>query len=146
MQATVVSRIHITADQQVVFEYLSNPKLHSLWNPHLRRITAKKKLQLGSTYTTDSMVLNIKLPAKIVVTKYDEPCEIEFTNNSGTFRWRVNYRAKPNGGESLVVCTTTVTTDSKAHIFTIPVMKRLARHELQADMRALKIAAEHRMR
>lgn len=143
MQATIVSRIRIAADQGSVFEYLSNLKLHTLWNPHLRRVSSSRKLRLGSTYKTDSMVLNIKLPAINKVTKFDNPSEIEFTNKTGTFHWRVNYRTTPKNGELLVVCTTTVSTDSKAYVFTIPILKRLARYELQSDMRALKVAVEN---
>jgi hypothetical protein len=43
------------------------------------------------------------------------------------------------------VCATTVSSDNKAFAFAAPVLKALARRELQTDMQALKLAVEHHL-
>ncbi|HSW80566.1 MAG TPA: SRPBCC family protein [Candidatus Saccharimonadales bacterium] len=145
MKATFITRVRIAANQELVYEYLTNLKYHQLWNPQTRKISAKCKLQLGSTFTTMSIVLGIKIYAKNIVTKLIEQEEFEIKNVTGTVHYVANFKLKKWLGKTLVVSTTTVYTDSKAFVFTVPIMKRLARRELQTDMQALKIAVENRL-
>lgn len=145
MKTTIVSRIQISADQKVVFEYLSHLKYHTLWNPHLRKISSGQRLKLGSRYTTESFILNIRLPAHNTVTKFSEPNEMEIENTVGVLNWRINYKLKPNGKSVLVVCSSIVSTESKGFVFTAPILKQLARRELQTDLQSLKIAVENKL-
>ncbi|HSW80567.1 MAG TPA: SRPBCC family protein [Candidatus Saccharimonadales bacterium] len=145
MKTTVVSRIQIAADQEVVFEYLSHLKYHTLWNPHIRKISSKRKLKLGSKYKTESFILGIHLPASNTVTILEEPSELEVENIVGVLNWRVNFKLKKNGGTVLVICSSVVSTNSKGFIFTAPILKQLARRELQTDLQSLKIAVENKL-
>lgn len=54
-----------------------------------------------------------------------------------------NFRLQGRGDSTLVTCSTTVTAASAAFAFTAPILKRLARRELQTDMQALKLAVEN---
>lgn len=146
MKATIVTRVTIDAERTLVFEYLTDLKYHYLWNPNLRKLTPKNKVQLGSTYHATSMVLRIKIVAKNVVTKFVENTEFEIQNTTGTVQYVVNFRLKPQAGKTVLIATTTLSTDSRAHIFTVPILKQLARLELQTDLQSLKIAVENRLR
>lgn len=145
MKATFITRVRIAANQELVYEYLINLKYHQLWNPQTRKISSKSKLQLGSKFSTTIIVLGIKIHAKNVVTKMTEPVEIEIKNVTGTVHYVANIKLRKWLGKTLVTSTTTVSTDSKAFVFTVPIMKRLARRELQTDMQALKVAVENRL-
>ncbi len=144
-KATVVSTIQIDADPDDIFKYLSHLKYHTLWNPHLRKISANHRLKLGSTYNTESLILNIRLPARNTVTKFSESNELEIENTIGTLRWKINFKLKPNGGTVLVICSGEVSAERKSFVFTAPILKQLARREMQTDLQSLKIAVEHNL-
>ena len=72
--------------------------------------------------------------------------EIELENNTGSVQYNVNYRLDPAKSKTLLTCTTTVSSDSNAFVFSTPlIMKLLAKHELQTDLKALKIAVEQKL-
>jgi hypothetical protein len=147
MQTAVITQATIHAKQAEVFKYLSDLKYHQLWNPQLLSISSSgKQLELGSEYKTQSQVLGVKIRARNVVTKFENLKELEISNNTGLVQYRANFklRAKKNG--TVLVCTTTVSTDSEAFAFAKPVLKLLARRELQSDMQALKLAVEHNLK
>ncbi len=145
MKATFVTKIRIAADQSLVFEYLTNLRYHQLWNPQIRSISSKGKLKLGSTYQTSSIVLGIKIHANNTVTKFVRPKEFELKNITGTVHFVANYRLKKHFGKTQIIATITLSTDSKAFVFTVPIMKQLAKRELRTDMDSLKVAVENRL-
>lgn len=145
MKATFITRVRIAADQDLVFEYLTHLKYHQLWNPQTRKVSSKSRLQLGSTFNTTLVILGIKIHARNVVTVLSEPREFEIKNVTGTVHYVSNIKLRKWLGKTLVISTTTVSTDSKAFVFTMPTMKRLARRELKTDMQALKVAVENRL-
>lgn len=145
MKATFVTKIRVAANQQLVFEYITNLKYHRLWNPQTRNISSKSKLRLGSKFRTTIVVLGIRLHANNIVTKLEAPVEFEMKNMTGTVHYIANMKLKQSFGKTLVTSTTTVSTDSKAFVFTLPIMKRLARRELKTDMESLKVAVENRL-
>lgn len=144
--ARVVTRVRIAANRAVVFTYLANLKYHLLWNPHIQSISSKEELQPGSRYQTTSMVLGVKIASDNVVTKLTVPEELEIENNTGTVRYNVNFRLQEQLDHTVVTCSTTVSADSKAFAFTLPILKRLAQRELQTDMQALKVAVENQLK
>ena len=145
MKATFITKVRIAADQQLVFEYLTDLKYHCLWNPQTRSISSKSKLQLNSRFKTTIIVLGIKIRATNLVTKFHAPSVFEIENTTGTVHYVASFRLRPSFGKTLVTSTTTVFTDSKAFVFTVPIMKRLARQELKTDMQSLKVAVENRL-
>lgn len=145
MNTTIVTRISIAASPAEVFEYLTNLEYHYLWNPQVHSISTKEQLKLGSEFETTSLVLGVKIKAKNVVTKFIPPKEIEMENNIGAVSYHASFRLAPKGKMTMVVLTTTVSTDSHAFAFTVPILKKLARRELQTDMQALKLAVENQL-
>jgi carbon monoxide dehydrogenase subunit G len=146
MQTQVVTQINIDAKPAAVFEYLTNLKLHHLWNPQVQSISSQGRLALGSEYETRSIVLGVRLKSKNVVTACVKPKELEITNDTGIVKYRARFALKTAGKRTVVSCTTEVSADGEAFAFAKPIMKLLARRELQADMQALKIAVEHQLR
>lgn len=146
MKTFVVTQITIASHPSKVFDYLMDLKYHHLWNPQLQSITPIKKLSLGEEYETSSMVLGIKIRAKNVVSKFVSMQELEIQNNTGLVKYRASFKVRPSGNESVVICKTIVSADGEAFAFAKPILKVLARRELQTDMQALKIAVENQLK
>jgi hypothetical protein len=145
MKATITTRVGIAANRTLVFEYLTNLKYHYLWNPHLRNISEHGALKLGSTYNSVSLILGIKIQGLNKVTKFEPLNELEIQNNIGAVHYRARYQITDKDKKTLVTCTTTVSTNGSAFVFTVPILKTLARRELQTDLQALKVAIENRL-
>ena len=146
MQARVVARTSIKASPSEVFDYLRDLNTHFLWNPPLISIKPITKLQLGSEYKSSSMILGVKVSGVNKVCKFLEDKELELENNTGILKYRVNYRLSTKEGKTQLVCTTEVSSDSNAFAFAKPVLKLLARRELQTDLKALTIAVENQLK
>jgi hypothetical protein len=138
-----VTRVSIAAQPAAIFEYLTDLKRHYLWNPQLQNISSTEALRLGSVYQTSSMVLGVKIASTNTVTRFSPLRELEIENNTGTVHYRAHFRLQPDGERTSIICSTTVSSKSGAFAFTAPILRRLARRELQTDMQALKIAVEH---
>lgn len=145
MTATVVSRITILAEPKDVFKYLADSSYHFLWNPHLHSLEPAGKLKSGSKYKTTSVLLGVRVSGKNSVTRCDADKELQIENVAGTIRYSVNYRLTKKERRTQVICTTEVTANSNAFTFTKPLLRLLARRELQSDLKALKIAVEHKL-
>ncbi len=143
MKVNVVTKVTITASPHEVYNYLSDLKYAHLWNPQIKVLSSRKPLQLNSTYETTSQILGVMIHAENVVTKYIPDEELQIENTTGTVHYMANFKLSslPRGATRLT-CTTTVSSESKSFAFTTPVLKLLARRELQSDLQALKIAAE----
>jgi len=146
MQATIKTQISIKAPPADVFEYLSILKYHPYWNPQVQSFSSTAALKLGSKYQTDSQVLGVKISSENEVTRFVSPKEIEITNGTGMVKYRANFQLRPKDGGTFLTLTTTVSTTSKAFAFAKPVLTSLARRELQSDLQALKLAAEHNLK
>ena len=133
----------IAAPPAAVFKYLTNLAYHYLWNPQIQYISDDGALHLGSTYQTTSLVLGVKLNSTNLVTKFIPSKEVEIENNTGTVHYCANFRLRPRHKQTIVTCHTIVSADSAAFAFAGPIMRRLARRELQTDMQALKLAVEN---
>ena len=145
MIASVIASICIEASPADSFHYLQELRYHLLWNPHLQSISSDQRLVLGKTYSTTSLLLGVKVRGKNIVTNLLKNTEIEFENRTGALHYVVNYKLQPDGEKTLVMCTTTVSSDAKAFGFTKPVLGLLAKRELRADLEALKIAVEQQL-
>jgi hypothetical protein len=143
MQARIATKININASPSEVFKYLAHLKYHHLWNPQVQSIIPIKSLALGSEYKTTSTVLGVKLTSKNIVTKFTKFKELEITNNIGLVKYEANFKLQDKTKCTIITCTTTVTSDNDAFAFAKPILKLLARRELQNDMQALKLAVEH---
>jgi uncharacterized protein YndB with AHSA1/START domain len=142
MEVRVVAKVTIAADRPSVFKYLTNLKYHFLWNPHLQSITRLKRLKPGATYESTSLLLGIRVQGTNRVAKFVPDREVELENNTGALHYQVNYQLTGIPRKTLLTCTTTVSSQSQAFAFTKPVLRLLARRELQSDLQALKIAVE----
>ena len=138
MQTTVVTRVRIGAKPEAVFEYLSNLKYHYLWNPQIYKISPLRRLKLGSVYNTESIVLGMTIQARNEVTSLTPQKELAIENNIGMVRYSAKFRLNPDKNSTKVTCSITVSASSKAAIFSLPILNRLARHELQTDMSSSK--------
>lgn len=146
MKANIVTQITVSAPIKEVFRYLTDLKYVRLWNPQVKHVSSKKVLKLHSTYKTVSEVLGITIEAENVVTKYARDAELQIENKTGTIRYTANFRLAPRDkGGVLLVCAATVASYNRAFAFTEPVLKLLARRELQTDLQALKIAVENQI-
>ncbi|CAN5149630.1 hypothetical protein BH09PAT3_BH09PAT3_2370 [soil metagenome] len=143
MKAHVITRITINSSAQDVFLYLTDLKYMHLWNPQVKELPAQKVLKLHSKYKTVSQVLGVKIEAANIVTRYDLNKELQIENETGTVSYIANFKLITHNDTVTLVCDTTVSSDSKAFAFTAPVLKLLARRELQTDLQALKIAVEN---
>jgi hypothetical protein len=145
MEVSVVTRVTINASSKEVFCYLSHLKYHYLWNPHLRKITPIVALKRGLRYEVESTLLGMKIGNINKVSKLTKNKEVEIMCQEGPVKYCVNYRLHPMGEKTQVLCTTDVTAASNYFSFAKPVLKSIARHELQTDMQALKLAVEHKL-
>jgi hypothetical protein len=146
MKVRITSQITIAAKPDYVFEYLKDLRYHYLWNPQIRMIEPEIKLKIGSIYKTTSVVLGKSIKATNTVTKFTDGRELELENNTGMVHYRANFRLTAKSSKTLVVCNTWVDSDNRAFAFARPVLEILARRELQSDLQALKIAAEHSLK
>ncbi|HSX45503.1 MAG TPA: SRPBCC family protein [Candidatus Saccharimonadia bacterium] len=145
MTVSVVSRISVEAKPRAIFKYLADSSYHFLWNPHLHSLEPANKLKLGSKYKTSSVLLGVRVSGKNAVTGFVADKELQIENVAGTISYIVNYKLHPQGEDTQVVCTTEVTADGNAFAFTKPLLRLLARRELQSDLKALKIAVENKL-
>ncbi len=146
MKTSVSTQITIKKSNHKVFTYLTDLHYVHLWNPQLRKVSDKKILKLGSSYTSESEILGVKISAINVITKFHEGNELQIENETGTVAYIANFKLKSvSPDETTVMLSTTVSSSSKAFAFTLPVLKVLARRELQTDLQALKIAVEHEL-
>lgn len=145
MQVRVTTQVTIIAQPTDVFAYLADLKRHFLWNPHLQSVSSSSFLQPGFTYKSSSLLLGIRVSGVNRVVKILPERRLEIENSTGTLRYKVSYELRRRQDKTRVTCTTQVVTDSQAFAFTAPVLKILARRELQADLQALKIAVEQRL-
>ena len=145
MKVNVVTKVIIASKPSDVFLYLSDLRYHYLWNPQTQSISSQKKLKLGATYKTVNLVLGVKIQSNNKVTKLVSNKELELENNTGLVHYRAHFWLKSVRGKTQLTCTTEVSADSNAFAFAAPVMKLLARRELQTDMQALKVAVEHKL-
>jgi hypothetical protein len=145
VQARVVTKVSIAAEPAAVFKYLTDLKYHYLWNPQLQSIEPITKLKEGSTYKTTSVVLGVRINAKNEVTKFVKDKELELINNTGMVKYRASFKLSPKPHKTEVACSIVVSSDSHAYAFATPVLKLLARRELQIDLQSLKLAVEHGM-
>ncbi len=145
MKVRVIAKITISANRSEVFKYLSNLKYHFLWNPHLRSITPQCNVKLGTTYESASLLLGVRIKALNIVTKLLQDKELELHNKTGTIQYAVNYKLQEINKKTKLICITSVSSENEAFAFTEPVLKLLARRELQSDLKALKIAVEQRL-
>ena len=142
MKANVVSRITIAASRAETFRYLADLKYLHLWNPHLRSVSPINKIKLGSRYKSLSVVLGVDVRGDNRVTKFIGGKELEIENSTGTLHYLVNYKLLNDRGRTKLVCSTAVSAKGDAFAFVAPVLKLLARRELQSDLQALKIVVE----
>ena len=126
--------------------YLTDLRYMHLWNPQVTSLSSRKLLKLGSTYQTTSHVLGITIESANKVTKYIKNKELQIENSTGLVHYSAHFKLSPTANKKvLLTCSTDVSSDSKAFAFSVPVLKLLARRELQSDLQALKIAVEKRM-
>ena len=97
---------------------------------------------MGTAYESESLILGVTIKGTNVVSKFDEDKEFELENQLGAISYRINFRLSRHNNKTKVACSTTLMPESKIFSYTIPLIKRLARRELQSDMQALKIAVE----
>jgi hypothetical protein len=145
MKARLKTRITINADAKAVFKYLGHTKYHSLWNPPIQSIRPLIQLQEGSVYTTESVVLGVRVKAENHVTGFVQDVMLEIQNSTGMVKYSANFRLQPADKGTLVTCTIVVATKSKAFAFAKPMMEHLAHRELRADLAALKQAVEQKL-
>jgi hypothetical protein len=115
------------------------------WNPKLDSVTPEAgQLKQGSSYESTSILLGVTVKASNVVTVCRPPHEIQIENTTGLLHYRANYTLSTEAGKTSLVCDTTVSADSRAFQLAKPMLKKVARAELQADLRALKQLAEQK--
>ena len=143
MKATVETQILIKARPPEVFKYLAHLKYHYLWNPQLRKISKSGRLKAGDTYTTESVVLGLKISATNTITVLKAPKELAMINPLGNLTYTAHFRLYPRGKKTLVKLGVSLAADKNFYMFTVPVLKQLALRELRTDLQALKIAVEN---
>jgi hypothetical protein len=146
VQVKLTSRVNIDASPKEVFVYLADPRRHHLWNPHLQSISAKEPFKKGTVYETVSLLLGVRLESTNTVTDYIKDVLLEIRNEKAALRFCVLYELERAGASTIVKCVTEVVSTSQAFAFTRPVLRMLARRELQSDLQALKIAVEQNLR
>jgi len=145
METRVVTRVTIKATPKAVYTYFEDTRKHYVWNPHLQRVIPEGRLKVGDFYSAESVVLGIRTVAKNQVVKLVRGKEFEVKNDTGLLHYCVNYTLVPKNISTIVICTTVVSADGKAFAFAKPVLQKMARHELQSDLKALKRAVEEGM-
>jgi len=144
MQTRVSSQVTIHDTPSRVFTYLTELKRHYLWNPHLKDVKPLIKVQADTIYRTRSWLFGIEVRGLNKIVNYVPNKELGIENDTGLLHYKVNYTLSRKGKNTVLECDTEVFADSKAWAFAKPVMKQLARRELQADLELLKIAVEQR--
>jgi len=145
MRARIVTEVNITSSPKEVFRYLENLEYHRLWNPHLVRIPPRKKLEVGSQYKAVSMMFGIEVRSNNVVSKLVPDKELQIENRTGTILYSVNYKLKKESPSVKLVCSTSVSSTAKVIGLSAPLLKVLAKRELESDLQALKVAVEQRL-
>lgn len=145
MEVSVVTRITIDAPPSEVFRYLTDLKLHYLWNPQLRKVSPLIMLSKGATYRSESTVLGVNLHGHIKVTRFTKDRELALNNEQGQVHYRVNFILQAVDRRTQVICKTTAITHNGYFAFAKPVLKLIARRELQSDLQGLKLAVEHHL-
>ena len=145
MKVRLTTQVTINASPKDVFKYLKDLHYHHLWNPQIRTIEPKIILKPGSVYKTTSVVLGKRLSAENTVIKFKEGQELALENTTGLVHYHAGFHLQSKGGKTLLICDTSVDSDSRAFAFAKPVLEVLARRELQSDLQALKIAVEHEL-
>ncbi len=146
MKASVAARLSIRASPAEVFVYFREVKLHPVWNPRLQTVSPLSKLKLGSTYNSESLLLGIKTSARNTVTKYVKDREIEIKNDTGILHYSANYKLVSIGSKTLVTCITEVSSDKDAFKLAKPMLKLLAKREVQTDLYLLRQAVEEKIK
>jgi hypothetical protein len=146
MKARVVTQISIAANRTEVFSYLTDLQYHELWNPHIRRLFPLIKLTLGTHYQTTSQMFGVTIQSQNYVTKLVKNRELEIQNDTGSLQYTIWYRLRADGtGSTLLICNTTVSSESKSFAFARPILKLLAQQELKVDLQLLKAAVEQQL-
>ncbi len=146
MKASVAARLSIRASPAEVFMYFREVKLHPTWNPKLQSVKPGSKLKLGSVYRSESMLFGIKTSASNTVTKYVKDREFEIKNDTGILHYSANYKIMPIGNKTLVTCTTEVSSDKDAFKLAKPMLKLIAKREIQTDLHLLRLAVEEKIK
>ena len=137
------SSVLIKASPEEVFSYIKDLKYHYLWNPRLRNLSSTDELKLGSSYESESVFIrDIKIVTKNEVTKYVPNKQIGLRNRYGMITYDAEINLRRRGRLTNVSCTIDILTSSQAFGLTLPVLKQLAKRELQYDLDSLKIAVE----
>lgn len=142
MKASVAARLTIRASAAEVFFYLKEVESHPLWNPRLQSVSPLKTLRLGSTYTSENTLLGIKVTSSNTVTKFTANKEFEIKNDAGILHYTANYKLAPKDKQTIVICNTEVYSDKDAFRLAAPMLKLLARREIQTDLHLLKLVVE----
>ena len=145
IRVSVVTVILVNANPSEVFKYLVNLKYHFFWNPHLLSVTPMKHLKLGSVYRSESLILGMTIKGSNLVAKFVKDKELELENQLGAIQYRINFRLSSSHSKTNITCSTTIVPESKVFTYAVPILKRLAKRELQTDMQALKIAVESKL-
>jgi uncharacterized protein YndB with AHSA1/START domain len=146
MQTTVSTRITIAASPSKIFDFLTDLKNHYLWNPQIRKISQQGKIQLGSTYRTESQVLNVKVIANNIVTECKPPTSLVLENSIGVVSYVSRMRLAKKEKGTVVTFSVTLSTKHSTWAFTLPALKQLALRELRTDLQALKVAVENEIK
>ena len=137
MNARVTTKVTIRASPEHVFKFLSHLQYHPLWNPPLEKVIPKRgELHSGSQYISVSTLFGMTMQANNTVSLLVPSKAICIENTTGTLH--------ELDGQTVVQCKTMISADSKAFAFAKPILSKLARAELQADLRALKKLAEQK--
>lgn len=142
MRTSITTHTSIKASPAQVFAYLSNLKLHYLWNPQIVSISSHRQLKLGSKYMTESRLLGLTITATNSVTKFNPPTEIMIENTTGSVQYQVHFVLEPLGDETDVNLSISLTTNIPALLVSGSILRRFARHEIKSDLYSLKIAVE----
>jgi uncharacterized protein YndB with AHSA1/START domain len=145
MKVELTTRISITAQPHEVFKYLKDLRLHYLWNPQLQTITPLIELSHGQQYHATRMVLGQPLKVESTVKEFKPGKKLSLAITAGLVNSKVSWTLSPHKNGTLVICKTVVYNESPAFAFTKPVLRLLARRELQSDLQALKIAVENHL-
>lgn len=90
--------------------------------------------------------MGVTIKAVNTATKLVPPRELEIENNIGVVKYTARFRLIPNGSNTLLRLSTSLSTSSRFWVFTLPTLKQLARRELRTDLEALKVAVEHNLK
>jgi uncharacterized membrane protein len=143
-RARIDAKVTIQATPEQVFSYLKDLKYHSLWNPHLQKISPITKLQPGVAYKTSSLILGIPVSGTNTVLRLKPNEVLEIQNVAGTLEYKVTFRLKQSGKGTTVRCTTNLYAKHSSFVFAAPLLKALAQRELRTDLDALKEAVEQK--